>query len=73
MQQQSPFLGELGHEKGRFGIPAIIVLVVKEIPTVKFVLCEAGNQTDEAFSKEKGIGGNVEFLGRVSDGEFRHC
>lgn len=63
------FLGELGKRKGCYDIPAVIALVKKSIPDVKFVLAGAGREADEKAIKElideKGVSDNVEFPGWV--------
>lgn len=63
------FLGELGHRKGCYDIPAVIEQVVKAIPEVKFILCGAGKETDERaireLLREKGVEANVVFPGWV--------
>lgn len=63
------FLGELGHRKGCYDIPAVIEQVAKTIPNIKFILAGAGSAQDEAaikqLIKEKDIEKNVEFPGWV--------
>ncbi len=63
------FLGELGKRKGCYDIPAVVAEVVKQVPSVKFVLAGSGSAEDEAaikkLCKEKGIASHVEFPGWV--------
>lgn len=63
------FLGELGHRKGCYDIPAVVERVAKEVPDVKFILCGAGSETDETaikkLFKEKGVEVNATFPGWV--------
>lgn len=65
------FLGELGHRKGCYDIPAVIEKVSEEIPNVLFVLCGSGSEEDEKAIKslieEKKVEKNVLFPGWVRD------
>ena len=65
------FLGELGRRKGCYDIPAVMKLVAKEIPDVKFILCGSGKGEDEAaikaLVKEMKVEANVSFPGWVRD------
>lgn len=67
------FLGELGHRKGCYDIPAVVKRVADKIPTVKFVLAGAGSQDDETAIKklilENGVTENVIFPGWVRGSE----
>lgn len=63
------FLGELGHRKGCYDIPDVIVRVKEMIPGVLFVLAGAGSIEDEKAIKElvfdKNIQDNVVFPGWI--------
>lgn len=63
------FLGELGHRKGGYDIPAVVEQVVKALPEVKFILAGTGTREDEQaikqLIKEKGVEKNVFFPGWV--------
>lgn len=60
------FLGEIGHRKGCYDIPAVVENVIKKYPKVKFVLGGTGDiEPIKDLLREKGVEKNVVFPGWV--------
>ena len=63
------FLGELGHRKGCYDIPAVAEAVLQKVPEAKVVLGGAGSAEDEnairALFEEKCIADSIKFPGWV--------